>query len=114
MKQDPYESLEKALATSGLIGQRRSEDQLIVSSQEGPPWPDRGNSFWLSHKEGAWYLSTWFSVGYRIPASQDVLALCVACMAVGTAAMYRVPPDLMGRFELDQIDDGEYERLFPT
>ncbi len=114
MKQDPYDSLAKALASSGLIGQRRSKDQLIVSNQEGPPWPNRGNSFFLSHKLGIWYLSTWMPACYRIPASQDVLALCVACMAVGTEAMFRIPPDIIVQFELQQIDDGEYERLFPT
>ncbi len=114
MKTDPYESLQNALAAAGLTGQRRSEDQLIVCSQAGPVWPNRGNSFWLSHKEGVWYLSTWLPAGYRIPATQDVLALCLACMAVGTEAMYSVPPDIIARFGLQRIDDGEYERLFPT
>jgi len=114
MKPDPYDSLQKGLTAVGLIGQRRGEDQLIVSSQEGPVWPNRGNSFWLSHKQGVWHLSTWFQVGYRIPTNQDVLALCSACMVVGTAAMYRVPADIIARFGLQEIDDGEYERLFST
>jgi hypothetical protein len=35
-------------------------------------------------------------------------------MAVGTSAMYRVPPDIVARFELQEIDDRQYERLFPT
>jgi hypothetical protein len=114
MKTDTYDSLQEALAAVGLTGQRRSEDQLIVSSQEGPVWPNRGNSFWLSQKKEVWYLSTWLPAVYRIPESQDTVALCVGCMAVGTIAMYRVPPDLLAHFGLQEIDDEEYERLFPT
>ena len=111
---DPYISLTEALAAVGLTAQRSRLDQLIVSTQQGPVWPNRGNSFWLSQTQGVWYLSTWLPVCYRVPANQDVVRLCVACMAVGTSAMYRVPPDIVARFELQEIDDRQYERLFPT
>jgi hypothetical protein len=114
MEPDPYIALIKALAGVGLIGQRNLPDQLIVSTQQGPVWPNRGNSFWLSHREGIWYLSTWLPVAYRVPAHQDVVQLCSACMAVGTSAMYRVPPEIVTRFQLQEIDDRQYEELFPT
>ncbi|HYV28083.1 MAG TPA: hypothetical protein VFA77_11150, partial [Candidatus Eisenbacteria bacterium] len=87
---------------------------LLVSAQDGPVWPDRGNSFWLSFQENTWYLSTWLPVCYRIPPSQDVIALCAACMKFGTSAMYRVPEEIVARFGLDEIDESEFERLFPT
>ncbi len=59
MSADPYVSLTNALAAIGLTGQRTLPHQLIVSTQEGPVWPNRGNSFWLSHHQGTWYLNTW-------------------------------------------------------
>ena len=114
MQVDPYIVLTQALTRAGLTGQMSRPDQLIVSSQEGPVWPDRGNSFWLSHVQGTWYLSTWSSVCYRVPPSQDIVALCSACMAAGTTAMYRVAPEIVTRFELQEIDERQYERLFPT
>jgi hypothetical protein len=114
MQPEPYTQLLDALAAGGLIGQRNLPDQLIVSAQQGPVWPIHGNSFWLSHKEGLWYLTTWTPVHYRVPANQDIVGLCSACMAVGTSAMYRVPPELVTRFELQEIDDRQYEELFPT
>jgi hypothetical protein len=92
----------------------QNQDQLVVSSQEGPVWPNLGNSFWLSRKQGAWYLSTWAPVGYRVPASQDILALCSECMSLGKSAMWRVPPEIISRFELQELDDAEYERLLGT
>jgi hypothetical protein len=114
MNCDPYNTLTDALAAAGLTAQRSRPDQLIVSAQQGSVWPKRGNSFWLSQNQGVWYLSTWLPACYRVPANQDVVRLCVACMAVGSAAMDRVPPKIVARFELQGIDDRQYERLFPT
>lgn len=114
MLPDPYIALTEALAAVGLTGQRTRSDQLIVSAQEGPAWPNRGNSFWLSWNQGLWYLSTWLRACYRVPANQDIVGLCSACMAIGTSAMYRIPPDIVARFQLQEIDDRQYERLFPT
>ncbi len=103
----------KALAKVSLAGHMQGEEHLVVSTQEGPAWPNRGNSFWLSRKEGSWYLSTWLPTGYRVPADQDLVALCSACMG-GSSAMYRVPPEVIQRFGLQELEDSEYERLFPS
>jgi hypothetical protein len=111
---DPYIGLIEALAGVGLSGQRTLPDQLIVSVQQGPVWPNRGNSFWLSHIEGTWYLTTWLPAHYRVPTDQDIVALCSACMAIGSSAMCRVPPDIVASFGLHEIDDRQFERLFPT
>jgi hypothetical protein len=35
-------------------------------------------------------------------------------MAVGASALDRVPPAIVTQFELQEIDDREYEDLFPT
>ena len=114
MAAGPYTSLTNALTAAGLTAQRSRPHQMIVSTQEGPVWPDRGNSFWVSHHQGIWYLSTWAPTYYRVPANQDIVAVCLACMAVGNSAMFQVPPDIVARFGLEQIDDRQYERLFPT
>ena len=114
MQVDPYSALNEALAAVGLTGQRSRPDQLVVSAQPGPVSPSRVNSFWLSQNQGVWYLSTWLPACYRVPVNQDIVGLCSACMAMGTSAMDRVPPDIVSRFKLQEIDDRQYERLFPT
>jgi len=111
MQPDSYDAVAMALAKHGVVGQMQREDQLVVSSQEGPVWVNRGNSFWLSRKEGIWYLSTWLPAGYRIPADQDIVVLCSACMG-RPSAMYRVPPEIIDRFGLQELEENEYERLF--
>jgi hypothetical protein len=112
MQPDSYDALAKALAKLGLVGHMQREDQLVVSSQEGPVWPNRGNSFWLYRKQGAWYLSTWSAVGYRVPVDADLLAICSASMN-GASAMYRVPPELIERFGLQELTENEYDQVFP-
>jgi hypothetical protein len=113
MRPDSYASLTSALNATGLTGQQMRPDQLVVSAQRGPVWPDRGSSFWLSLQGGTWYLSTWSPACYRIPADHDVVAVCSACMGFGTSAMYRVPDEIAARFGMEQISDDEFERLFP-
>ena len=50
----------------------------------------------------------------RIPKDLDVVEIAVACMKIGSSAMYRVPGEIALRFGLREIKDEEYERLFPT
>ena len=113
MQSDSYDAVTEALATLGLVGQMQGDGQLIVSAQQGPVWPNRGNSFWLSRKQGTWYLSTWLPARYGVPPDQDLVALCSACVG-GSSAMYRVPPEVIARFRLQELEDKEYERLFPN
>jgi hypothetical protein len=114
MKLDPYIPVIQALAGVGLVGERNLPDELIVSAQATPASPDQGTRFVLSNREGIWYLSTWSPVRYRVPAKQDVVQLCSACMAAGASALDRLPPAIVTQFELQEIDDREYEELFPT
>jgi len=108
MSYNSYGSLKDALNAVGLVGQRSRPDQLIVSSQTGPVWPNRGNSFWLSYQGGIWFLSTWSPACYRIPRGTDVVALCSACMESGTSAIYRVPEEIVTKFFLERISDDEF------
>src|ERR1700688_3602600 len=98
MNSDPDTALTEALAAAGLTAQRSRPDQLIVSAQQGSSWPNERNNFWLSQNQGVWYLSTWLPACYRVPANQDIVRLCVACMGVGTSARYRIPPGIVARF----------------
>ena len=112
MSLDSYTALATALEAIDLTAQQMRPDQLVVSVQRGPVWPDRGNSFWLSLQGGTWYLSTWSPRCYRIPANKDVVALCSTCMKVGDSAMYQVPDEIAGRFGLEEISHSEFESLF--
>ena len=113
MNREVYKSFIDALDAVALVGVETSADQVIVSAQQGPVWPNRGNSFWVSYKRGNWYLSTWLPAAYRIPPGQDLVAVCLALMKSATSAMYHVPEEVVSHFGLEPIPDSEFERLFP-
>jgi hypothetical protein len=114
MDPDPYIPLIEALAAARLTGQRSLPDQLVVSAERGPMLGNPENSLWLSHRAGVWYLSTWLPVRYRVPTGQDIVALCCACTTTGSSPLSRVPPEIVARFGLQEIDERQYEELFPT
>ncbi len=111
---DPYQSLAGELHHAALVAERTRADQLSVATPEGPTWRNRQHSFWLSRSQGTWYLSTWLPVCYRVPHDQDLVSLCAACAQAGTSDNYRVPPRIVDRFKLQEIDAAQQERLFPT
>lgn len=108
---NPYQQLAAALAHHGIRCQFQAPGQMVVSNQSGAIWPDRGNSFWVTQVDGAWYLFTWSEVGYAVPHTTDMAALCRACMEQGTAAMYAVPPNIVQWFALRELADDEADRV---
>jgi hypothetical protein len=109
---DTYEQLAAALAEVGIYCYLQSPDQLVVSDQLGPPWPNRGNSFWMTRATGVWHLFTWSSVGYFVPQIDDIASLCRACMAHGTNAMWEVPSDIVKQFALRELSEVDVEDIF--
>ncbi len=108
---DPYANLASALANDGICCQFQAAGQFVISRQTGSIWPDRGNSFWVTHSAGRWYLFTWSPVGYRVPDSVDFAAVCRACMAFGNSAMYRVPREIAEPFGLIELSAEEADAV---
>ena len=112
MSLDPYQSLTSALAEVGLVAFQQTPGQLVVSTQHGPVWPNRGNSFWLTRENGYWYLVTWAPIAYQIPENESVIDLCVACINACSRAMGVVPEEIDKQFSLRRLGDTEAERLW--
>jgi hypothetical protein len=112
MQPESYEVMAAQLSAIALNAAQQGPQKLVVSSQVGAVWPNRGNSFWLSLRNATWYLSTWLPALYKVPSDQDMVALCRECMSFGSGAMYTVPEHIAHQFGLVRVDD-EYEKLFP-
>jgi hypothetical protein len=102
---NPYLTLANALAKRKVATYFQSEDQLVVSLQSDPAWPDAGNSFWLSHQNDRWYLCTWMPFCYLVPAAADLVELCVEFVRRGDTAQAVVPDDLIRKYGLTQVDE---------
>jgi len=81
--------------------------QFVAQAQVGNFWPDCGNSFWVTHVGGRWYLFTWSPVAYGVPDFADITALCRTCMAFGHCAMYTVTIEIVQQFGLVELSEKE-------
>jgi hypothetical protein len=108
---DPYRSLAIELAAHEIRCHFQTRGQMVLSRQMGPIWPDDGNSFWVTRTGNSWYLFTWSPVGYRVPGSVEMAALCRTCMARGDSAMADVPSDIAHAFGLVQLSASEMEAV---
>jgi hypothetical protein len=109
---DAYRQLAQELAVDDIRCQFQSCGQMVVSRQVGPIWPDRGNSFWLTHAGGGWHLFTWVPRGYRVPPDISIADLCRTSMAHGDSAMGKVSSHIIQAFALSELTDDEEEAVY--
>ena len=104
---DPYEALSAALVEDDIRCKSQTPQQLTVSRQVGPIWPNAGNSFWVTHATDSWHLFTWSPIGYRVLDEIDMAELCRACMSHGSEAMHSVPDGIAEQFNLERLSEEE-------
>ena len=100
------------LATRHISTYLQGDAILVLSRQVGPAWPNRGNSFWACRLEGRWYVATWTPHHYRFTDESKLADFCEAFVDVGTSAQYVVPPEMVQRFGLIEVDFDEFEQLY--
>jgi hypothetical protein len=100
---EAYRPLVEGLRASAVAACFQGPDQLVVSRQDGAVRPSDGNSFWVSHREGIWYLCTWAPTCYRVPREADLVSLCAEFAERAGSAQSRVPPSLVQRYRLVQL-----------
>ena len=109
---DLYRSLAASLARDSIRCHFQTRGQMVISRQAGPVWPGRGNSFWVTHIGGRWHLFTWSPIGYRVPDTADIEALCRTCMEYGDSAMGEAPPRIVQAFGLVELSEAECETIY--
>jgi hypothetical protein len=108
---ESYRTLVEGLRASSVSAYFQRPDQLVISRQHGAVLPSEGNSFWVSHQEGSWYLCTWAPICYRVPPGLDLVRLCVEFVDYGRAAQWRVPSLLLEKYRLVELTDEEAGQL---
>ncbi len=106
--------IQSALRERGLCSYMQNGEQIVVSRQRGPAWPNRGNSFWIGRFGGEWFVVTWMPAAYRVPAEVSVVDVATAFVAVGDEAQHRIPADLVNRFGLTELGPDESRGLFES
>jgi hypothetical protein len=70
-----------------------------------------GNSLWLACLDDSWYISTWTSATYQVPAGADLVSLCRDCVGCAPSAISRIPDELTQGYGLKEVHD---DHLFDT
>src|SRR2546425_917097 len=104
-----YLELEQYLETKGIGSYLQNADQLVVSD-DNPAMPS-SNSFWVTHKNDAWYIGTWLPALYQVPADQDICHVCEIVFRSSSKAIYTIENALSQRFKLRRLTDQETEKL---
>ena len=94
---ETYRPIVDALHARSVTTYFQGEEQLVISRQY-PAMPFGSNSFWITNKEGIWYLSTWSPTCYRVPPEADLIGLCEAFAKFGTEAQAEIPAKMVKRF----------------
>lgn len=108
-----YTHIGKRLSERGINSFLQSPTQLIVAL-EWPQSPYQGNSFWLTHWEEVWYISTWTSRIYRVIQTENLEDICHDLLLSSPTAMYSIPDDILTRYALTELLDAEVEALFAS
>lgn len=106
--QADYLSVAAELQRKGAETVFQRQNQLVVATSI-PHFPNTSNSFWLTFHKKHWHLVTWSPRVYRIPASADVVEVCLDCLRCATATITRVPDQLVEKFHLELLSDAEAE-----
>jgi hypothetical protein len=104
-----YVELGKWLSTKGIASYFQGPDQMVISCQN--PATPSSNCFWVSLKGGKWYLATWLPAVYCLPNVQDSPEACESVFRSSTTAIYTIAPDIVARYNLRRLSEGEIENL---
>ena len=60
-----------------------------------------GNSFLVYRRQGKWFLTTWGeSIGYFVPPEQNIIDICVECLAVSVTPIAAIPETIVNKYGL--------------
>lgn len=102
---EALQSLRDELRGRQVHADLSSRVSLAVSSCDH--WPG-GNSFWVTHLDGAWYVGTYLPVVYAVPESVSIADLCCNLLSRNTPrASYRLPDEFVAQQGLRELSDDE-------
>jgi hypothetical protein len=80
-------------------------DVLVCVSQRSQDGRLRGNSFLVDKREEKWYISTWGGrPEYLVLEGQDIVALCLECLRLGTTPIADIPENVIQKYGLKRVD----------
>ena len=113
-KASHHKTVQKLIESRGFFTTIRThsdDDSDLVCASKRFEGGLTGNSFWLwfSEKAGDWYVATWTPRYYLIPATTDVVALCVSCLSNDSSFPWSLPEKIVLDFRLEEVSQSEID-----
>ena len=102
-----FEKVISDLNKAGVSSYLQGPGQLVVCTTI-PNFPT-SNSFWVTCRDGVWFISTWLPAIYRIPLTQQIADVCVAVLKSSQTAAYRISDECIRKFALEELNEREAE-----
>jgi hypothetical protein len=113
MKEEDYTEIKEAVEKAGFfttLHPNGDDGVWIVLVSHRTEGRLHGNSFRVSLKGGRWYLITWSPVFYLVPPGADLNTLCLDCLRACRTPIPAMPPEIISRYRLVEVSEGEYHR----
>ena len=100
-----YRELEQFLRAKGIGSYFQNPDQLVVSNQN--PAVPNSNGFWVTKKNGEWYLATWLPAIYHVPVDANIGNVVETVFRSSPTAMYTIGNETVGNLKLRRLSEEE-------
>ncbi len=104
-----YLELDRSLKAKGIGCYVQGPDQLVVSD-ENPAMPST-NTFWVTHKNGHWYIGTWLPAVYLVPTDLKISDVCEIVFRSSPKAIYTIDNALAEQLKLRRLTEQEVDLL---
>jgi hypothetical protein len=104
-----YRELEQFLHGKGIGSYFQNPDQFVISNAN-PAMPN-SNSFWVTKKNGEWYLGTWLPAIYHVPAGANIGNVVEIVFRSSPTSMYTIGNETVGNLKLRRLSEEEISRL---
>jgi hypothetical protein len=112
MREILYKKVTQELAQRDILFYFQNEDQLVVT--KAIPNVPSVNSFWITNRDGKWYLATWASRMYAISAEDSVAQVCEAVLKSSERARPAIDKQLLQSLDLRELTGTEMERILQS
>lgn len=104
-----YTDLAEQLESKG-VGTHLQNPELIIVSNSNPAMPD-SNCFWVTKKEGKWYLGTFLPAIYQLPEAANIAGVCEVVFRSSEKAIWTIDTLIASQLNLRRLSDSEVDEF---
>lgn len=108
---DEYARLVLRLTQLGIYTSRQPHGEFaerVVCATHGSDWGIGGKSFWVTVRNGVWFIVSWAPHFYRVPERSDIVDVVEGALQLAVDQYYDVPTGVKAQYDLVEIEEEEF------